>query len=142
MRAPALVRGYFNLSEQTARAIRDGWYHTNYVVRRDVVGFYFFVGRGTAESMTNCRPAHLFTSLLRLLGLRFATLSFCRSCRVCYRQPPFFRSSKAGAVAAPGGAATPKCCMSAEMGPEQADDAGLALRHVGLRTASFGHCPS
>jgi acyl-CoA synthetase (AMP-forming)/AMP-acid ligase II len=97
MRAPALVRGYFNLSEQTARAIRDGWYHTNYVVRRDVVGFYFFVGRGNPESMTNCRPAHLFTSLLRLLGLRFATLSFCRSCRVCYRQPPLVLSPRPAA---------------------------------------------
>jgi long-chain acyl-CoA synthetase len=35
MRTPALMRGYLNLPEQTARAISDGWYHTNDVVRRD-----------------------------------------------------------------------------------------------------------
>jgi long-chain acyl-CoA synthetase len=45
MRTPALMRGYLNLPEQTARAIRDGWYHSNDVVRRDAAGFYFFVGR-------------------------------------------------------------------------------------------------
>ncbi len=45
MRTPALMRGYLNLPEQTARAIRSGWYHTNDVVRRDAEGFYFFVGR-------------------------------------------------------------------------------------------------
>jgi long-chain acyl-CoA synthetase len=45
MQTPALMRGYLNLPEQTARAIRDGWYHTNDVVRRDADGFYFFVGR-------------------------------------------------------------------------------------------------
>jgi long-chain acyl-CoA synthetase len=45
MRTPALMRGYLNLPEQTARTIRDGWYHTNDVVQRDSDGFYFFVGR-------------------------------------------------------------------------------------------------
>jgi acyl-CoA synthetase (AMP-forming)/AMP-acid ligase II len=45
MRTLALMRGYLNLPEQTARAIRDGWYHTNDMVRRDADGFYFFVGR-------------------------------------------------------------------------------------------------
>jgi long-chain acyl-CoA synthetase len=45
MHTPALMRGYLNLPEQTAGAIRNGWYHTNDVVRRDADGFYFFVGR-------------------------------------------------------------------------------------------------
>jgi acyl-CoA synthetase (AMP-forming)/AMP-acid ligase II len=45
MRTPALMSGYLHLPEQTARAVRDGWYHTNDVVRRDANGFYFFVGR-------------------------------------------------------------------------------------------------
>ncbi|MGE0525302.1 MAG: class I adenylate-forming enzyme family protein, partial [Variibacter sp.] len=45
MRTPALMSGYLHLPEQTKRAIRDGWYHTNDVVRRDAGGFYFFVGR-------------------------------------------------------------------------------------------------
>lgn len=45
IRTPALMEGYLNLPAQTARAIRDGWYHTNDIVRRDANGFYFFVGR-------------------------------------------------------------------------------------------------
>lgn len=45
MRTPALTPGYLNLPEQTARAIRDGWYDTKDVVRRDNDGFYYFVGR-------------------------------------------------------------------------------------------------
>jgi long-chain acyl-CoA synthetase len=45
IRTPALMEGYLNLPTQTARAIRDGWYHTNDIVRRDAEGFYFFVGR-------------------------------------------------------------------------------------------------
>jgi acyl-CoA synthetase (AMP-forming)/AMP-acid ligase II len=45
MRTPALMSGYLNLPEQTARAIRNGWYHTNDLVRRNADGFYFFVGR-------------------------------------------------------------------------------------------------
>lgn len=45
MRTPALMPGYLNLPEKTAQAIRDGWYHTGDVVRRDADGFCFFVGR-------------------------------------------------------------------------------------------------
>lgn len=45
MNTPALMQGYLNLPEQTARAVRDGWYHSNDIVRRDENGFYFFVGR-------------------------------------------------------------------------------------------------
>lgn len=45
MRTPALMAGYLHLPEQTARVIRDGWYHSSDIVRRDADGFYYFVGR-------------------------------------------------------------------------------------------------
>jgi long-chain acyl-CoA synthetase len=45
MRPPSLMSGYLHLPEQTARAIRDDWYHSNDILRRDQNGFYFFVGR-------------------------------------------------------------------------------------------------
>jgi long-chain acyl-CoA synthetase len=46
MRCPALMNGYHNLPEATARAITpDGFYHTGDVFRRDRDGFYYFVGR-------------------------------------------------------------------------------------------------
>jgi acyl-CoA synthetase (AMP-forming)/AMP-acid ligase II len=46
MRCPALMNGYHNLSEATARALTsDGFYITGDVFRRDAAGFYYFVGR-------------------------------------------------------------------------------------------------
>ncbi len=46
MRCPALMSGYHNLPEATARALTaDGFYITGDVFRRDADGFYYFVGR-------------------------------------------------------------------------------------------------
>lgn len=46
MRCPALMNGYHNLPEATARAMtQDGYYITGDVFRRDGDGFYYFVGR-------------------------------------------------------------------------------------------------
>jgi long-subunit acyl-CoA synthetase (AMP-forming) len=47
MRCPALVSGYHNLPEVTAKALTaDGLYITGDVFRRDRDGFSYFVGRG------------------------------------------------------------------------------------------------
>jgi len=45
VRNPGILAGYHNLPEETAKRIRDGWYHTGDVCRRDAEGFYYFVGR-------------------------------------------------------------------------------------------------
>jgi acyl-CoA synthetase (AMP-forming)/AMP-acid ligase II len=46
MRCPALMTGYHNLPEATARALTpDGFYDTGDVFRRDADGFHYFVGR-------------------------------------------------------------------------------------------------
>ena len=46
MHCPALMNGYHNLPEATARAMTaDGFYMTGDVFRRDLQGFYYFVGR-------------------------------------------------------------------------------------------------
>ena len=46
MRCPALMNGYHNLPETTAKALTsDGFYITGDVFRRDRDGFYYFVGR-------------------------------------------------------------------------------------------------
>jgi long-chain acyl-CoA synthetase len=46
MRCPALMSGYHNLPEASARAItEDGFYNTGDVFRRDRDGFFTFVGR-------------------------------------------------------------------------------------------------
>ncbi len=46
MRNPATMAGYRNLPDKTLSALRDGgWYHSGDVVRRDELGFHWFVGR-------------------------------------------------------------------------------------------------
>jgi acyl-CoA synthetase (AMP-forming)/AMP-acid ligase II len=45
LKNPGNLIGYHNLPEETAKRLRDGWYYTGDVCRRDADGFYFFVGR-------------------------------------------------------------------------------------------------
>jgi acyl-CoA synthetase (AMP-forming)/AMP-acid ligase II len=46
MRCPALMNGYHNLPEATAKALTwDGFYVTGDVFRRDADGFHYFIGR-------------------------------------------------------------------------------------------------
>lgn len=42
---PGVLLAYHNLPEESAQRIRDGWYHTGDICRRDAEGFYYFVGR-------------------------------------------------------------------------------------------------
>jgi len=51
-RNPAMFVGYQNLPEKTAEVLRDGWYYSGDVMRRDENGFYYFVGR--ADDMFVC----------------------------------------------------------------------------------------
>jgi acyl-CoA synthetase (AMP-forming)/AMP-acid ligase II len=45
LKNPGNLLGYHNLPEENAKRLRDGWYYTGDVCRRDADGFYFFVGR-------------------------------------------------------------------------------------------------
>ena len=45
MRNPATMAGYLHLPDKTAAVLKDGWYHSGDVVRRDEQGFHWFVGR-------------------------------------------------------------------------------------------------
>ena len=45
LKNPGILLGYHNLPDETAKRLRDGWYYTGDVCRRDKNGFYFFVGR-------------------------------------------------------------------------------------------------
>jgi acyl-CoA synthetase (AMP-forming)/AMP-acid ligase II len=45
LRNPGNLLGYHNLPDETAKRLRDGWYYTGDVCRRDAGGFYYFVGR-------------------------------------------------------------------------------------------------
>ncbi len=58
LRTPALMRGYLNLPQATSSRIRDGWYLTGDVMRRDADGFYFFVGR--SDDMFICGGENIY----------------------------------------------------------------------------------
>jgi acyl-CoA synthetase (AMP-forming)/AMP-acid ligase II len=55
---PGILTAYHNLPEESARRIRDGWYHTGDVCRRDADGFYFFIGR--TDDMFVCGGENIF----------------------------------------------------------------------------------
>ncbi|HEY0104825.1 MAG TPA: class I adenylate-forming enzyme family protein [Rhizomicrobium sp.] len=45
-RTPATLSAYLNLPGVSAERLKDGWYSTGDVLRRDAQGFFHFVGRG------------------------------------------------------------------------------------------------
>jgi long-chain acyl-CoA synthetase len=45
IRGPHLTLGYWQDPEATAAAIRNGWFHSGDLARRDADGFYWFAGR-------------------------------------------------------------------------------------------------
>ena len=45
LKNPGILLGYHNLPDETAKRLRDGWYYTGDICRRDQDSFYYFVGR-------------------------------------------------------------------------------------------------
>jgi long-chain acyl-CoA synthetase len=45
IRAPNVMSGYLNKPEATAEAMRDGWFHSGDLARRDAEGFFYIVDR-------------------------------------------------------------------------------------------------
>ena len=75
MRGPMLMNGYHNLPDRTAEAVRDGWYRSGDIMRRDENGFHWFVGR--ADDMfvvggENVWPGEVERILERMPGVHQA----------------------------------------------------------------------
>jgi long-chain acyl-CoA synthetase len=45
IRGPQVMKGYWNLPEETARTLRQGWLHTGDLARMDEDGFFYILGR-------------------------------------------------------------------------------------------------
>jgi long-chain acyl-CoA synthetase len=68
LKNPGNLLGYHNLPEETTKRLRDSWYHTGDVCRRDADGFYYFVGRTDDMFVSggeNIFPAEVETLLER-----------------------------------------------------------------------------
>ncbi len=57
-RNPGVMAAYHNLPEETARRLKDGWFDTGDVCRRDADGFYYFVGR--SDDMFVCGGENVY----------------------------------------------------------------------------------
>lgn len=55
---PGILLAYHNLPQETAKRIRDGWYHTGDICRRDSDGFFYFIGR--TDDMFVCGGENIF----------------------------------------------------------------------------------
>jgi len=58
VRNPGVLMGYHNLPQETAKRLKDGWFDTQDILRRDAEGFYYFVGR--ADDMFKCGGESVF----------------------------------------------------------------------------------
>lgn len=58
LKNPGILLGYHNMPEETAKRIRDGWYYSGDICRRDADGFYWFVGR--TDDMFVCGGENIF----------------------------------------------------------------------------------
>ena len=58
LKNPGILLGYHNLPAESAKRVRDGWYYTGDIARRDAEGFYYFVGR--TDDMFVCGGENIF----------------------------------------------------------------------------------
>jgi acyl-CoA synthetase (AMP-forming)/AMP-acid ligase II len=75
MKSKMAMDGYNNLPEKTREAVRDGWYRSGDIMRRDADGFFYFLGR--ADDMFVCGgeniwPGEVEKMLERLDGVHQA----------------------------------------------------------------------
>jgi long-chain acyl-CoA synthetase len=87
VRGPKVFSGYYGNPELTAKVIRNGWFHTGDVARRDTDGFYYHLGRLDDLIITgglNVFPAEVEAVAAKYPGVREA---------VTYAQPDPGRGS-------------------------------------------------
>jgi len=67
-RGPSVVEAYWQRPEETAKAFRDGWFHTGDIATRDENGYVYFLGRKDDMIVTggeNVYPAEVEEAILR-----------------------------------------------------------------------------
>ena len=70
---PGVMLGYHNLADETAARLRDGWYDTGDIMRRDADGWYYFVERG--DDMFVCGAENVYPGEVESLVERHPEIS-------------------------------------------------------------------
>ena len=58
VKTQSLMKGYLNRDEETRSRVKDGWYRTGDLMRRDENGFFFYVGR--EDDMFVCNGENVY----------------------------------------------------------------------------------
>jgi fatty-acyl-CoA synthase len=77
VKGPNVFRGYLNRPEQTAAVLKNGWFFTGDLARRDEEGFLYLIGRKTdliIVSGRNIFPAEVERALTGLPGVKAAAV--------------------------------------------------------------------
>ncbi len=65
VKGPGMMNGYHNNPEQMAIKVKDGWFNTGDVLRRDAEGWYYFVGR--SDDMFVCSGHNIYPAEVELM---------------------------------------------------------------------------
>jgi len=77
VRSPMMFAGYWNKPNATAEALRDGWYHTGDLARRDEDGFLYIVDRAKDMIISggeNIYSTEIELALQKLPGVRMCAV--------------------------------------------------------------------
>ena len=77
VRTPMMFAGYWNKPNATAEALRDGWYHTGDLARRDEDGFLYIVDRAKDMIISggeNIYSTEIEMALQKLPGVRMCAV--------------------------------------------------------------------
>jgi acyl-CoA synthetase (AMP-forming)/AMP-acid ligase II len=75
VRSPAVMKEYFEQPELTAQAIKDGWFHTGDLLKKDEDGYFYFVGRN--KDMIKSGGENVFAEEVEKTILSYPTVANC-----------------------------------------------------------------
>lgn len=98
--------GYWRNPEHTAQVLRNQWFHTGDLLRRDDEGWYYYVDRGKDALRVSGRTSRASRSNARCCAIPTSPRPRCSGCRESSARTPSRRPWSRGR----GGRSTPRSC--------------------------------